>query len=121
MNSLVEFEQGTQAQYDALTEKDSDVLYFCKDTQRIYKGSVEYTKSSKVVSSIPSVSEGVYGVIYIVTEDMIPRVFNGTEYVKLIKSYETSINDLTSSDNSIPTTKAVKEYVDNILKTNGII
>lgn len=117
MNSLVAFKQGTQAQFDALADKDVDVLYFCKDTQRIFKGSVEYTKSSMVVSNLPSVAQGVYGVLYVNTSDGIPRVFNGTEYVPIIKTYENTI-DNSSSEQTIPTSKAVKEYVDNKNKNN---
>ena len=36
----VKFYFGTQAKYDALTEKNSLALYFIEDTQRLYKGSV---------------------------------------------------------------------------------
>lgn len=39
---LVKFITKTAAQYAALQTKDNDALYFITDTQRIYKGSVEY-------------------------------------------------------------------------------
>lgn len=38
--SNVKFYFGTQAKYDALSEKNSLALYFIEDTQRLYKGSV---------------------------------------------------------------------------------
>jgi len=122
MNSLVRFEQGTQAQYDALTTKDDDVLYFLTDTKRIFKGSIEYTKTAKVVAGLPSTSSGEFGVIYINTSDNIPYVFNGTGYTAIIKAYSTTIDSSTATDNTIPTTKAVKEYVDaNKTTISGIV
>ena len=36
------FKMGTQAAYDALTEKDSNTLYWLYDTQAFYKGDVLY-------------------------------------------------------------------------------
>lgn len=116
MNLLVRFEVGTQAQYDAAT-KDNDTLYYTTDTKRIFKGSVEYTKSAKIVSTLPSVNSGEFGVIYINTSTSLPYVFTGTAYIPMVKGYSTIIDD-NASDDSVPTTAAVKKYVDN--KQSGV-
>lgn len=116
MNSLVRFETGTQAEYDAVT-KDKDVLYYTTDTKRVFKGSTEYTKSAKVVSQLPAISNGEFGVLYINTSTMIPCVFTGTQYLPIIKQYSTTIGS-DASDDTVPTTLAVKNYVDG--KQSGV-
>lgn len=47
------FKFGTQAQYDALLEKDSSTLYWIGDTQRLYKGDVIFAvgKDATIASS----------------------------------------------------------------------
>ena len=47
----VKFAYGTKARYDALAPKDMDTLYFTTDTLQMFKGTTEYTKSTKMVSS----------------------------------------------------------------------
>lgn len=41
----VNFGYGTKANYDKLTTKDANTLYFITDTRQIFKGTDEYTKS----------------------------------------------------------------------------
>ena len=40
----VNFGYGTKANYDKLTTKDANTLYFITDTRQIFKGTDEYTK-----------------------------------------------------------------------------
>ena len=44
----VNFGYGTKANYDKLTTKDANTLYFITDTRQIFKGTDEYTKSCKL-------------------------------------------------------------------------
>ena len=53
----VKFAYGTKARYDALAPKDMDTLYFTTDTLQLFKGTTEYTKSTKMVSSLPAAGQ----------------------------------------------------------------
>lgn len=117
MDSFVRFETGTQAEYDSCTKNDN-VLYYTTDTRRIYKGSVEYTKTAKVVEQLPDINNGEFGVIYI-TLIGIPYVYTGTSYVPIIKLYSTTIDE-NATDDTVPTTAAVKSYIDSKLRELNI-
>lgn len=43
-NNIPKFLYGSQANYDSITNKDSDTIYFTSDTRRIFIGEVEYTR-----------------------------------------------------------------------------
>lgn len=45
----VKFKYGTMAQYNAITTKDNDTLYFITDRKMVYKGDDEYTSNIKSV------------------------------------------------------------------------
>lgn len=107
----VKFLLGTRANYQALTTKDTNTLYFLTDTLQIYKGTEEYTKSAKLVSSLPT-SGQVQGVVYVNTTDFTLHIWNGAEFVKLNKAYATAIPD-NPTDDTVPTSKAVATYVTN--------
>lgn len=40
----IRFQAGTYAQYLALVTKDANALYFCTDTQQLFKGTIEFTR-----------------------------------------------------------------------------
>lgn len=106
----VKFNYGTKANFEALEAKDNDTLYFLTDTLQIFKGTVEYTKSCKLVSTLPG-SGQVQGVVYVRTSDFTLHVFNGTSYIQLNKATVTEIPAANASDDNVPTTKAVADYV----------
>lgn len=106
----VKFQYGTKQRYDALTTKDNDTLYFVTDTLQLFKGTFEYTKSVKLVSALPG-SGQIQGVIYIRLGDMTLHIWNGTEYLQLNKTVVTAIPSTGASDDNMPTTKAVADYV----------
>lgn len=54
--SQVKFYSCVQADYDAITSKNADHVYFCVDTNRIYKGEHEFTKTVKTLSGTPTES-----------------------------------------------------------------
>lgn len=105
----VKFSYGKKARYDALT-KDSSTLYFTTDTLQLFKGDKEYTKSTKLVSALPT-SGQIQGVIYFRMTDYTMHVWNGTEFVQLNKTTVTQIPASNATDNDVPTTKAVADYV----------
>lgn len=66
---------GLQASYDALQTKDANVLYFCTDTGKLYKGTVDFTEAAKYVSSLPD--KGVAGKIYVEASGKVSAYING--------------------------------------------
>ena len=114
----VKFNYGTKANFEALEAKDNDTLYFLTDTLQIFKGAVEYTKSCKLVSTLPG-SGQVQGVVYVRTSDFTLHVFNGTSYIQLNKATVTEIPAANASDDNVPTTKAVADYVN--AKIEGVV
>lgn len=44
------FKQGTRAQYNAITAKDSNTLYWLSDTQELFKGEVLYAKGTEATT-----------------------------------------------------------------------
>lgn len=105
----VKFSYGTKARYDALTPKDMDTLYFTTDTLQLFKGTTEYTKSAKMVASLPTTGQ-VQGVIYFRMTDYTMYIYNGTEFVQLNRPVVTQIPG-EATDDDIPSTKAVADYV----------
>lgn len=57
---------GTQAAYDALETKNSNLLYFCTDTGKLYKGDVDFTNSLVAAASKPE--KPVAGKIYFLAD-----------------------------------------------------
>lgn len=54
-NSQILFKYGLQSAFDALT-KDSNTIYFVTDTNRIYVGDSEYTRSVRSGNEPPEAS-----------------------------------------------------------------
>lgn len=108
----ISFKYGAYADYQKLSVKSNDTLYFTTDTLQVFKGATEYTKSCKVVAALPA-SGQVQGVVYVRTSDFTLHVYNGTDYVQLNKATVTAIPASGASDNNVPTTKAVADYVQN--------
>lgn len=106
----ISFKYGAYADYKKLSVKSNDTLYFTTDTLQIFKGATEYTKSCKIVAALPA-SGQVQGVVYVRTSDFTLHVYNGTDYVQLNKATVTAIPASGASDNNVPTTKAVADYV----------
>ena len=63
--ALMKMGQGAYADYVALTNKDQYSVYYCTDTHQIFVGAQEYTKSTKTLGGVPTVStEGDAGRLY---------------------------------------------------------
>ena len=106
----VKFSYGTKARYDDLSPKDMDTLYFTTDTLQLFKGTAEYTKTCKMVSALPTTGQ-IQGIIYFRMTDYSMHIWNGVEFVQLNKSTVTQIPADAATNNDIPTTKAVADYV----------
>ena len=113
----VNFYVGSYDAYSKLAVKNADTLYFTTDTLQIFKGAVEYTKSVKLVSTLPE-SGQVQGVVYVRTTDFTLHVYNGTAWTQLNKATATSIPEA-ATDDTVPTTKAVADYVND--KIAGVV
>ena len=55
--SQILFYTGTKAQFDALTTKNENALYFLTDANRLYKGSTPFTHPVQAVSAFPASGE----------------------------------------------------------------
>lgn len=111
----ISFAYGSKANFEAMQVKDANTLYFLTDTLQIFKGANEYTKSCKLVAALPE-SGQVQGVIYVRTSDFTLHIYNGTSFIQLNKTTVTAIPDTDASDDNVPTTKAVADYVDAKVK-----
>ena len=114
----VKFSYGTKARYDALSPKDMDTLYFTTDTLQLFKGTAEYTKTSKMVSALPTTGQ-IQGIIYFRMTDYSMHIWNGVEFRNCLSTAIIKISTVPAvteipadaTDNDIPTTKAVADYV----------
>ena len=107
----VNFSFGKYADYKALEVKDAGTLYFTSDTHQLFKGPVEYTKSVRIVENLPSAENGEQGVFYVKTPQMTVHAFNGSDFIQVTKEVVTAIPASGASDDNIPSTKAVADYV----------
>lgn len=103
---------GVQADYDALASKDANVLYFCTDTKKIYKGTVDFTDSVVYASSKPE--KPIVGKLYILSGTGTAEVYNGTSWTVVSYPMITAISDTATDvdDVHVASAKAVKDYVD---------
>lgn len=104
------FYYGTKAKYDALTTKDPGTLYFTTDTLQLFKGEEEYTKTVKLVSDLPATGQ-LQGVVYVKTTDFTAHVWDGTSFHQISQKTVTAIPSTGATDDTVPTTKAVADYV----------
>ena len=109
--SAVKFFILTSAQYAAMEPKDDGTLYFVSDQNRIYKGTVPYSHPIELVDEFPAA--GLVGTLYVNTATKEGKAWNGSAWVTVQLAVSTTLDD---SDEAIPTSKAVKEYVDGAVE-----
>jgi hypothetical protein len=104
---------GTQANYDALDTKSSDVLYFCTDTGKIFKGSIDFSNNVIVVASKPDTA--VAGKLYVIADTNTVEVYAGGKWV--VVSYPTTTTiDVNSDDDHVATAKAVYDAIQSAIE-----
>ena len=118
----VRFYYGNKKDYDAI-KKDENTLYFITDTYQLFRGEQEFTKSLQYGPMLPQAANAKQGIIYIRTSDMSTWFYTGRAYQQINKGYATVIPETVSAtdDNTVPTTKAVADYVTNKIKNVGDI
>ena len=118
---------GLQAAYDALATKDSDILYFCTDSKKIFKGSVEMTEQVIFAASKAGVASPVSGKLYIFADTGTVEVYNGSAWTvvsyPILKSIAGGGAGITASstDVQVPSAKAVYEYVQGIIGGDDVV
>lgn len=109
---------GTQAQYDALATKNPNYLYFTSDTNKLYKGEVDYTDSLIKITTVPAT--GVAGKIYFEQSTGQVKAYVDGAWTVISYPIVTEI-DVNADDAHIPTASAVKDYVDDIVGGDGVV
>ena len=122
---------GTQANYNALAEKDASALYFTTDTQKLFKGSVDFSAAVRVVASLPA-SGAANNVLYVVNDggykSAAYTVNGGTSWTTIaLETIQEIVDDTEAagyngnSTVTVPSTKAVVDYVTSKVGTSGAI
>lgn len=134
------FSRGLSTVYTGLAEKQADTIYFLTDTQQIYLGEQLIADTTKLnvqfVDAVPEfdtakedvvyVVPGTNGGIYIKGDSAMDQVSGGeaTEVADGILDLGNFAEGVVSTeiggsptDTTIPTSQAVKEYVDTITQT----
>ena len=105
---------GLQAAYNQLETKDAGTLYFCTDTGKMYKGNVDFTESVKVVATKPTTP--VVGKVYILQDTNTVESYDGSAWHTITPAVSAQVG-LSSTDDTVPTSKAVYDFVTKIAET----
>ncbi len=98
--------------------RNADSFYLCTDTHELYFGAELYTEPVRFYNDTANKpATPAQGVLYIDEATGKGEAWNGTTWVVVIKGYISTIADGVD-DTTVPTSKAVKDYVDG--KTSGI-
>lgn len=99
---------GLQSSYNALETRDSNVLYFCTDTGKIYKGDVDFSNNVVVAATKPEAP--LAGKIYVLADTNTVEVYVSGAW-KVISYPTVTTIDANSDDNHIGTAKAVYDAI----------
>lgn len=121
--ALVQFKVGSSAQFQALTTKDDNTLYFLTDTRKVFKGSVPYGGGFyQSVTALPATSAAELNTLYLNTSDNSISFFDGTKFVtvgsnaditELKNKVKTIQGDETVNGSINYALKQAKDYADN--------
>ena len=116
---------GSYQNYLDLQSKDADVLYFCTDNGKLFKGSVDFSDRFVVCTAATLPATGVPGNVYYVSDEnkfkTYLKVGGTSSYVEIgnpidkIGTSTTSTITNTSADDHVPSTKNVYKYGQEIL------
>lgn len=99
---------GTQAAYDALETKNPNLLYFCSDTGKLYKGSVDYTNNLVVAATKPEAP--IAGKIYFLSDTNTVEVYVNGNWKVVSYPIATTV-DINSDDMHVVSAKAVYDAI----------
>ena len=107
---------GTQAAYAALATKDADVLYFCTDTGKLYKGEVDFTNAIVFAPSKTGVASPIIGKTYFFADTGTVEAYDPAVPGWKVISYPlvTTIVDSAAGNDDVhvPSAKAVYDFVE---------
>ena len=104
---------GLQAAYDALESKNPNLLYFCTDTGKLYKGTVDFTDSLVAAASKPEAP--IVGKIYFLADtNTVEAYVNGAW--KVLSYPLTTTVDLNSDDMHVASAKAVYDAIQSAIE-----
>lgn len=108
----VKFKTGLKAKLPA--QRDASTLYFVQDTQELFKGMSSYSESVRVVSDLPSTP--ATNVLYL--HEGCLKAYTGDEWAIITLPSTNFVNE-ESTENQVPTAKAVKDAIDTAIKNSG--
>lgn len=109
--ALVKFYTTTQTAYNTAKTNGTlldGALYFITDTKRLCKGATLYGGSFEYCDSTPT--SGTAGTLYFNAATGNLLTWNGTGFDTKFIPFETTLTD---TDAKVPTSKAIKKYVDD--------
>ena len=108
MNKL--FMEGLKANYTALSPKNANTVYLCTDTRELYVGDLLFTGGLRIYTgTLPATPAN--DTLYYNETTGEGSYYTGTVWKTIIKPTVDVINS-TANNDTIPTAKAVKDYVD---------
>lgn len=110
---------GLQASYDALGVKDSNVLYFCTDTKKIYKGNIDFTDSVVLAATKPATNI-IAGKLYVIADTGTVEVYAGGAWHVVSYPVATTIS-ASSDDVHVATAKAVYDAIQNAISGGSVV
>ena len=109
--ALVKFVAGTAAQFQDLSPKDANTLYFITDERRIYKGDIPYSGGIyQTVAAFPEPDAAAVNTLYVNTATGEVAYYDGTKMQTVVPATGKSISGA-GDDTHLATTKAVVDYV----------
>ena len=128
------FKSGLKSAYDLIQTKDQNTLYFCTDTQQIFVGTSEYTKSLVVLDAAPTTSTpGNIGQLYAYNGNLYActAIDNGSYTYTRVANVNDVVGSVTSvgagdgletaagDDNPITSTGTIKHAVPSGASTHS--
>lgn len=107
---------GLQSKYNALETKDPNVLYFCTDTGKIYKGEIDFTSAVTLAASESTVTTPIAGRVYIFADTSAVKAYISGAWKTIALPAATEINE-SSDDNYVATAKAVYDAIHTALES----
>lgn len=118
--SMIQFFTTTQAKYDAAV-KDANALYFCEDTQVLFKGDKRY--GFEVITGRPAtVGEALRGVLYIHDDNKVYCYNGGDDWVEagVLAAYVDQAEADAIAEAKRYTDGKIAEAIANVYRFKGI-